>query len=230
MTSLPHGLRAFVLDAHSSDGTRAYALASGATVEERSWTNFVDARTYALSRIQTEWTLMIDADEALDDRLLEAIVAAAGDGDGYTVRRTTYFHGKPMRLWQKERLLRLVRTRRARVEAVPPTGGTAAVHERLVVDGPTSELRGELLHYSYPDYASYRDKFETYTSLEAAGQTQSVVRIVRELALALPRFFIYLFLRGAVLDGPTGWFIAWQSAMYSVVVALKALRQAQDRP
>ncbi len=222
MTSLPHGMRAFVLDAHSSDGTRAYALAAGATVEERAWTNFVDARTFALSRIETEWTLMIDADEALDDRLLEAILAAPGDVEGYVVRRRTYFHGKSMRLWQDERLLRLVRTKRARVVAVPPTGGTAAVHERLVIDGPTAELRGELLHYSYPDYASYRDKFESYTSLEAAGQERSVARIVRELVLAVPRFVVYMVLRGAALDGPKGWYVAWQSAIYSVVVALKA--------
>ena len=218
MTSLPHGMPVFVLDAYSSDGTVAYARAAGASVEERAWTNFVDARSYALSRITTEWTLQIDADEALDDRLRDAILEAPQDVDGFVVRRATFFHGKRMRMWSDEPLVRLVRTRQARIEAQPTTGGTGAVHERLVVNGPTRELRGELLHYSYADHAAYRDKFATYTSLEAAG---SHANALRESAMLLPHFAKNMLVRGALLDGPDGWFVAWQSALYPLIVAMK---------
>jgi glycosyltransferase involved in cell wall biosynthesis len=229
MTSLPHGMHAFVLDAESDDRTTEYARSSGATVEVRPWTDFVDARRYAFSRIATPWVLLIDADEALDDRLCDAIVHAAGDVDGYVVRRTTYFRGKPMRMWSNEPLLRLVRRDRVRIEALPAAGGSAALHERLMSDGAIAELPGTLLHYSYPDASSYREKFASYTSIEAQGMERSIVRRARETVLVPLRFANNLFRRGALLDGPRGWYVAWYSALYPAVVAWKAraLRQAQ---
>lgn len=224
MTSLPHGMAAFVLDAQSSDGTVGYARGAGARVDVRPWTNFVDARRYALTRIETPWTLVLDADEALDDRLREAILAAPGSADGYLVRRTTYFRGKPMRLWRDEPLLRLVRTANARVEALPAAGGEAALHERFICNGRIDALDGTLLHYSYPDAASYREKFARYTSVEAAGLAPSFPRVLKQSALVIIRFANNLFRRGALLDGRRGWYVAWHSALYPAVVAWKALR------
>jgi glycosyltransferase involved in cell wall biosynthesis len=211
LTSLPAGVRAFVLDAQSDDRTVEYATSAGATVETRAWTNFVDARRYALSKITTPWVLMLDADEALDDRLCESLNAASGDVDGYIVRRTTYFRGKPMRMWSEEPLLRLVRTSRARIEAVPATGGSGAVHERLVCDGRIGELDGTLLHYSYPDRASYLERYATYTAIEAQGLSPSVARAIGQSALVPVRFAKNLVVDGALLDGARGWFVAWYS-------------------
>jgi glycosyltransferase involved in cell wall biosynthesis len=222
VTSLPPGVRVLVLDAESVDGTVAYARASGATVIRRAWTDFVDARRFALAQVETPWTLVLDADEALDDRLRDAIVAAPEDADGYAVRRVTYFRGKPMRLWSGERLLRLMRTARARVEPQPAAGGSSALHERYVVDGAVAELRGELLHYSYPDAASYRDRFARYTAIEAQGLAPSLPHALGESLLVVPRFANYLLRRGAVLDGPRGWFVAWHSALYPAVVRWKS--------
>src|SRR5262249_18077690 len=115
MTSLPHGMPVFVLDAQSSDGTVAYAKAAGAAVEVRQWTNFVDARQHAMRSVKTEWMLQIDADEALDDRLRDAILAAPTDVDGFTIRRATFFQGHRMRMWSDEAFVRLVRTGRTLV-------------------------------------------------------------------------------------------------------------------
>ncbi len=218
VSSLPHGVSILVLDALSNDRTVSYAIASGARVIERRWTDFVDARRYGLGQITTPWVLMLDADEELDDRLRDAILAAPDDVDGYIVRRTTYFHGKPMRIWSGEPLLRLVRTAAARID-------DALVHERLVCDGTVRELAGALLHYSYPDARSYREKFARYTAIEALAQRANPVRWLGESALVAPRFVNHLVRRGALLDGPRGWYVAWYSALYPAVVAGKALRQ-----
>src|SRR5215469_15972869 len=94
LTSLPKGMRVMVLDALSRDHTVQFARGAGADVVQREWTDFVDARQFALSQVKTPWALMLDADEALDDVLREAIVHAGDDVDGYRVRRTTYFCGK----------------------------------------------------------------------------------------------------------------------------------------
>ena len=74
LTSLPRGASVFVLDAGSRDHTVQFARGAGARVVQREWTDFVDARRFALSQVETPWTLMIDADEALDDVLCDAIL------------------------------------------------------------------------------------------------------------------------------------------------------------
>jgi glycosyltransferase involved in cell wall biosynthesis len=215
ITSLPHGTRILVLDARSTDDTVMYARGAGAYVIERNWNGFADARRFGLTQITTPWTLMLDADEELDDRLRAAILAADGTVNGYRVRRTTYFRGKPMRMWSNEPLLRLVRTSSAQIEDVP-------LHEHVICDGPLRELEGTLLHYSYPDTYSYREKFARYTSIDARARAADPQRALRESALVPVRFARNLG-RGALLDGPRGWYVAWWSALYPAAVAWKAL-------
>lgn len=218
MTSLPHGVHVLVLDARSHDRTVEFARSAGASVFERDWTNFLDARRYALSLVATPWTLMTDADEALDDELRDAVVRAQGDVNGYVLRRTTYYCGKPLRMWSREPLLRLFRTDKARVDA----RGFAPLHETWSCDGPTAELRGRLLHYSYPDAASYRAKFAHYTAIEADAMRFSFARVIWEWLMIWPRWLWLLLRRGALLDGPRGIVAAYWSAKYRYVAACKA--------
>jgi glycosyltransferase involved in cell wall biosynthesis len=213
------------LDACSNDHTVQFARGAGARVVQREWTDFVDARRFALAQVQTPWTLMIDADEALDDVLRDAIVAASDDADAYAVRRTTYFCGKPMRLWRDEPLVRLFRTDRAVLQAHPGAAASAPIHEGWSCDGVVKTLDGTLLHYSYPDVASYRTKYDRYTSLEAQSMDGSALRWLGACAASLPRLAWLLFGRGALLDGPRGWYVAFYSAMYAAVAARKAFLQ-----
>jgi hypothetical protein len=219
---LPRGVSVFVLDAGSLDHTVQFARGAGARVVQREWTDFVDARRYALSQVETPWTLMIDADEALDDVLCDAILQAPPGADGYRCRRTTYFCGKPMRIWSGETLLRLFRTDRAHLTAHPAAASDAPVHEAWSCDGAVNDLPGTLLHYSYPDVTTYRAKYERYTTLEAQGLRASPLRLLAATAAAAVRLPWLLFARGAFLDGPRGWYVAYRSALYPAVAARKA--------
>ncbi len=212
-----------VLDACSRDHTVQFARGAGAEVIQREWTDFVDARRFALSHVGTPWVLMIDADEALDDVLLDAIVACSGDADTYALKRTTYFCGRPMRIWRNEPLVRLFRVGRARLEAHPAAGGSAPVHERWTPDGSAGALAGTLLHFSYPDYASYRVKYDSYTSAEARGVRGSPWRLGRALIAGMLRFWWLLLAKASLLDGVRGVYVAYKSAMYPAVVVRKAL-------
>lgn len=222
--SLPAGVETFVLDDESTDATVSLAKTLGARVAVRPLQGFVDARRFALSQVRTPWTLMIDADEAADETLRGAILAAEGDADGYTVSRTTFYCGKPLRMWSGERLLRLFRTGRVRLEAAPAGGGDAQLHERWICEGTVDSLDGTLEHYSYPDAASYRAKYARYTTLEAQGMRGAPARALGQTLLVPLRFAHALIRRGAVLDGPAGWLVAWYSALYPAVVQWKALR------
>jgi hypothetical protein len=214
-----------VLDAYSRDHTVQFARGAGAVVAQREWTDYVDARRFALASVQTPWTLMLDADEALDDVLCDAIGEAPGDVDGYNVRRTTYFCGHPMRMWRNEPLLRLFRTDRATLVAHPAASADALLHESWTCPGQIAELRGALLHFSYPDVASYRAKYDRYTSLEAEHLRGSFPGFIGACATSVLRLAWLLFGKGAVLDGPRGWYVAYYSAIYPAVAMGKALLQ-----
>lgn len=226
LASLPSQMRVLVVDALSSDATAAIARAAGASVIERPWTNFVEARRYALGQVRTPWVLMLDADEVLDPELRAAILAAPEDVDGYTVARTTFFCGKPLRMWRGERLLRLFRNGRASLEAAAAAGGPAPLHERWRIAGTVRALPGALLHYSYPNRESYRRKFAAYTALEARETQSSWMRWAYEALKGLARLFWLVFVRAEILDGPRGLYVAAYSAMYRAAVHWKALRGA----
>ena len=226
---MPHGASLLVLDAGSRDATRAIAGEAGATVIERPWTDFIDARRFALARVRTPWTFMLDADERLDEQLRAALSAAdpERDGvDGYRVRRLTRFCGTPIHAlgWSNERLLRIFRTDRATIVPHPVAGGGAALHERWEVRGRVADLAGTLIHDSYPDRDSYQRKFARYTSLEAEGVEGTSVALVLSALLAIPRFLWFLGPRGGLRAGWRGAYLAFWSALYPVVVQQKALR------
>jgi glycosyltransferase involved in cell wall biosynthesis len=221
--SLPPGMPVLVLDHESTDGTAMHAVARGAQVITRPFAGFVDARRFALSQVKTPWTLMIDADERLDDVLRAALLEAPGDADGYIVRRTTSYCGKPLRMWSNEPLLRLFRTDRARLVAAPAAGGQAQLHEHWVCDGKVHTLPGTLLHDSYPDAGSYRRKYEEYTAIEARGVARSLPAALVQTLLVPLRLANLLVRRGALLDGPGGWIVAWHSALYPAVVRWKSI-------
>jgi len=229
LTSLPHGIEILVLDANSRDHTTEFARAAGANVIEREWTDFLEARRFALSHVKTPWVLMIDADEALDDRLREAMQTASADVGGYVIFRTTFYCGKPLRMWSNEPLLRLFRAEGARINGVPIGGGSAPLHERWFCEGKVERLPGTLLHYSYPDASTYRAKYNEYTSIEGAALRKSygmpalLVRGMLAALLLLPRFLRMLLIKGELLDGPRGIAIAYWSAVYPFIATRKAL-------
>jgi glycosyltransferase involved in cell wall biosynthesis len=223
LDSLPPGIELLVVDHESTDATAALARERGARVITRPFTGFVDARLFALGQVRTAWTLMLDADEAPDERLRDAVLSAPEDVDAYRVSRTTYYCGKPMRMWSGERLIRLFRTDRIELRALPAAGGEAQLHERWICTGSTADLNGTLHHYSYPDAASYRARFDEYTSTESAGIRPDRGAALRESAFVPLRLVNALVRRGAVLDGPRGWTVAWYSALYPAVVRWKSL-------
>jgi glycosyltransferase involved in cell wall biosynthesis len=215
----------FVLDAASADATVEIAHALGARVEVRAWQGFVDARRYALGRVQTPYTFMLDADELLSDGLREALAAGLDAFDGYRVRRVTMLAGRAVRAagWSAERLVRCFRTDRARVVA-DSVGGAAELHERWIVDGTIGDLPGMIVHDSYPTVASYHAKFARYIAIEAAAIGPSPWTFAGALAL-LPARLAWLWLRYAGWrDGWRGAFVAWHSARYPLAVQWRAMR------
>ena len=217
------------MDAESVDATVALARASGADVIVRPWAGFVSTRRFALERVSTEWTFMLDADEALGAELRDALgrVRPDDDVDAYSVRRTTFFCDKPIRHgpWGSDAPVRFFRTTRAALIAEPAAGGDAEVHERWTVPGRVATLDGTLAHFSYPTVSAYRVKFDRYTTLEARGIRGSRTAVARAFGTAVLRVPWYLVVKDGWRDGWRGAFVSVASAVYPMVVAWKAMRR-----
>jgi len=215
-----------VLDAESVDATARIAREFGATVVERPWRGFVDARRYAVGRVATAWTLMLDADEALEPELARGIIAANGSVGAYRLRRVTSLCGEAIRTcgWSEERIVRLFRTGGAQLRANPAAGGTADLHEEWIPQAGVAELPGALLHDSYPTLASYQEKFRRYTTIEASGRTSSPLQLAMAVAVSGPRFVWSILRHGGWRDGWRGLYVAFHAAYYNVLVHWLALR------
>jgi (heptosyl)LPS beta-1,4-glucosyltransferase len=225
LESVPAGCPVLVVDAESSDETAALARARGAKVVVRPWPGFIAQRRFAADCVRTPWTFMLDADERLDSDLRAALRLEPGPlTEGYVVRRTTFFCGRPIVGcgWGEEMFLRLFRTGRAEIASSSGNDG-AQLHEIWRVAGAVEPLAGQLLHNSYPTLNSYREKFARYTSLEAEAQRPALPAALLTVLAAGFRFPWLFFVRRGYVDGWRGLVIAFGSTLYPLVVLAKSL-------
>lgn len=207
-----------VVDAGSTDGTVERAKAYTSHVHVRPWEGYGEAKNFALSQCRGPWILWIDADERVTPQLAEEIqgVLAADDGQvsGYSMPRKANFLGRWIHHggWYPGRVIRLFRKERGRFTV-------QRVHEQLLLDGPVSPLRSDLLHYTDPDLHHYFAKFNKYTSLAAEEMFLQGKRFrLPELLTSPPWRFVQMYiLRRGFLDGLQGFVLAVVSSAYVFV-------------
>ena len=69
--------KVLIVDSGSTDKTVEFAESAGAKVVYRAWDNdFSAQRNFALQHVKTTWVLYLDADEFLDDKLIDSIKIA----------------------------------------------------------------------------------------------------------------------------------------------------------
>lgn len=207
-----------VVDAHSSDETRARAAAHGARVIERDWPGFAAQKEFAVRAAAHDWVLVVDADERLSAPLraeIEALRATGFPGAaGWTMPRCSRYLGRWIRhgTWYPDRSLRLFDRRRGRFAAK----ATYDLHERVVVDGTVAALRGELLHEPYRSISDHLRTIDRYTTimadgLHARGRRAGVADLVLRPAWRFVQFYV---LKGGFRDGWRGLLLAYLAAHY----------------
>ncbi len=199
-----------VVDSHSTDRTREIAASFGARVVERDWPGNVAQRRFSIGEATNDWAMFIDADERVTPELAASIRRAVlerdGDGrDGWFVGRKLHYCGRWIRHggWYPEWQVRLFRRSKAKVIGLDP-------HDRVVVDGKTARLEGDLLHYSFRDLSHQIHVMDRYTGMAAADLRRSGGRFRRtDLVLRpLGRFLRTYVLRLGFLDGLPGFLMA----------------------
>ncbi len=152
-----------VVDSGSTDKTTDICREYTDKVIHQDWLGFSRQKNLAIEKTSGDWVLSLDADEPIEQALAEeirGIISSPDSLDGYRVPRKTFFLGKQVRYggWYPDYNLRLFRRGKGRFE-------DRAVHEAIKVQGMIGNTRHALLHYAYPDIASYMSSIDKYSSL-----------------------------------------------------------------
>src|SRR5713101_6834899 len=167
----------YVIDSQSTDETIAIAQSRGAKVVQFHYAGgWPKKRQWAMDTLPFayDWILLLDADEVLTPELVGEIRRALQNPgvDGYFIRLQMYFLGRVLRhcdasFWK----LSLFRKGRGRFECrlkdQDASMADMEIHEHVVVDGPTAELRNALVHHNVDSLSRYILKHNEYSNWEA---------------------------------------------------------------
>ncbi|OQP50635.1 hypothetical protein A4H97_01995 [Niastella yeongjuensis] len=222
-----------VVDSNSTDNTVAICQQAGAKVILQNWLGYGPQKNLGNNAASHDYILSIDADEALDEQLTQAILEEKRKGlQGiYQLSRFNYYYGKFIRHGadypdKKIRLFNRANTHWDEKD----------VHETLVIapGQKTTALKGHLLHYTYYRVEEHISKINYYTNLAAQdyikrGKKASIFKIIFSPLMTFIQS--YIFKRG-FLDGLHGFILAIMHAYaaFARYVKLWELSGANKKP
>ncbi len=176
LKALEPAARVVVLDSQSSDATPQIACEHGAEVVQFDYDGgYPKKRQWALETldIETEWVLLLDADEVVPESLWAEIRRTLSDSDiddAYLITKGFHFLGQKFTYggFSHEAVL-LFRTGHAQFERLidDPSGLDMEVHERLIVDGSVGSLDTALIHEDFKGLEAYIKRHNRYSTWEA---------------------------------------------------------------
>ena len=210
-----------IIDSGSTDRTVELAEIAGAHVFFRAWDNdFAAQRNFGLKLTEADWVLYLDADERLDDKLIDAIKVVTESNkldEQYIIGRISYAFGQQFRhgVLRPDKVARLFP--RGKVSWVN------RVHERPESDLSKQKLNGNIIHYTYSGWTQWLRKFEQYTTIWAndaykKGKRTSPFGIINHANFA---FIQMAFLRLGLLDGFMGVVMCCNHFFYTMIKYLK---------
>lgn len=202
-----------VVDPATQDGSDEIARQYTDWVVVHEYVNAASQRNWAIPQIETEWTLVLDADEWVSEELarrIQDIIRHPESLDGYDIKRMSYFLGKLIRHcgWHRDYNLRLFRTRKGRYLE-------RRVHSKVLVDGTTGRIDEVMYHDTYRTFEEYFATFQRFTTWGAqdAYEQGRRARLIDILLRPVQRFFKMYIIRGGFLDGYHGAVLCGLGAM-----------------
>ncbi len=182
--NLPHCLESlrdfgevYVVDSQSTDETVEIARSCGAQVVQFHYRGgWPKKRQWAIDSLPLvhDWILLLDADESLTPELVSEIRAAIQDPryNGYHIALHIYFLGRQLRhsgaTFRKLSLFRRGKGRyECRLKEQDASMADMEVHEHVVVEGRTANLKAPLLHHNVSSLSHYIRKHDAYSNWEA---------------------------------------------------------------
>jgi glycosyltransferase involved in cell wall biosynthesis len=209
-----------VVDSGSKDRTIEIAQSYGAKTSYHAFGGHGEQKNVALDLCTQDWILLLDADEPLTPELqkeIRELLAGEPKYTAYWIPRLNLILGRWMRHggFYPDHKLRLFKRGAARLdEGVGP-------HSTPRHEGPKGKLKGDMLHYAYPDLVVYLEHMNRYSGeiaqlLAAKGRTSpSLPSFVWNGLLNPWATFIYnYFFRLGFLDGREGLLLHLNHSVY----------------
>jgi len=205
-----------VLDSFSTDQTIEIASQQGAKVWQEPFRGYIEQKNRAIELASYNYILSVDADEEIDKELQQSILSAKKTFifSAYKMKRCTNHCGRFIRYGTSypDKKIRLFDKRVAIWGGLNPHD-TVIFKKTIAV----KQLKGEILHYSFPTLKEHFEKNNRYSSIVAKSYYQAGKRTSLFKVLANPLWaFIHGFLiRRGFLNGKQGFIIAWNQARYT---------------
>ena len=203
-----------IVDSGSTDKTLDLIKSYNIKYEVVDWMGYAKTKQYAVSLTSNKWILWIDADESLTHALsdeLKKFKETEPQYSAYSLPRKAFFLGKWIKHsgWYPGRVTRLFNKENAYFS-------DSDVHEHLIVNGNTGELKNDIDHYTDPSIEHYFHKFNRYTTLAAEELNRKNRKAGLNDILIRPVFLFFkmYIIRKGFLDGLHGFILAIFSATY----------------
>lgn len=250
----------FLIDSQSIDETLKIADEIAVKIVQFRFNGtYPKKKNWALENLpfRNEWVLIVDADEVIPPDLGEEIagVLQQPNGyDGYYVNRRFFFLGRWLRHcgYYPSFNLRLFKHRLGRYEKMMAGGaGDNEVHEHVILSGKAGYLGHDMLHYAYPDIATWVEKHNRYSNWEGelrerfrSGSREWNDRLgeprlrfkrwLKKVSWRIPFRFIPRFLYAYIwkkgfLDGKPGFIFCVLLSFYDFLSWAKAYEQETPR-
>ncbi|MCK5879698.1 MAG: glycosyltransferase family 2 protein [Holophagae bacterium] len=212
-----------VVDSGSTDDTHVLAERAGATVVFHEWEGFKGQRRFADTLVETDWVLVLDADERLSDGLKTAILKLKEQSDSsdihaYSFRRNIHFMGRCFRNSSLtcERKTRLYNRKFSKWD-----GGS--VHEAVSVIGKIRKIGKTIEHNPFENLEEAKDKLRAYAFLKAMdkhkkGKWSGFSRIILHIVITFLKKYIW---QCYFLKGTPGLILSWFETDYSALKYMK---------
>jgi glycosyltransferase involved in cell wall biosynthesis len=177
LESLRDVAEVIVVDSQSTDETVEVARAHGAQVVQFHYRGgWPKKRQWAMDTLPLtfDWILLLDADEVLTPELKAEIRQAIQNPEfnGYSIALRMWFLGRVLRhgdasFWK----LSLFRRGKGRYECrlmnQDVSMADMEIHEHVVVEGHTAQLKNPLIHHNVESLSRYIEKHDEYSNWEA---------------------------------------------------------------
>tara|TARA_R110002051_G_scaffold271361_1_gene331699 strand:- start:52 stop:822 length:771 start_codon:yes stop_codon:yes gene_type:complete len=217
-----------IVDSGSTDATLEICKKYDVKVFHKDFNGFGEQKQFALEQTSNEWVLSLDADEILSDELIIEIQSAIKNNSaikGYYIKRKHVFLGKIFNYGHesKQYILRLFKKSNGRFNGLK-------VHEEIILDGETTKLTSDFLHFTTRSLDSYVEKLNKYAAIYAEGKylnskKYSILEIFIKVKFEfLKKYIIEL----NFLNGKEGFYWSYLAAYYSGLKYIKTNEQYKE--
>jgi len=217
-----------VIDSGSTDSTCEIAEKFSAKVFNNAFPGHIEQKNYAIEKANFDYVLSLDADEELEEQLIQQILEfkKSPDVDGVMFNRVTRYIDQWIYHcdWYPDTKLRLWRKGRGQ------WGGTNP-HDIVVMasNAKVKKISGNLKHYSYNSISEHIDQTNKFTTIAAKAAYQNGVRssLFKIATRPILKFIKDYFLRLGILDGKYGFVICYINSL-SALLKYSKLKDLQD--